>query len=88
MATGPPGKALESVNILKLIHSTEGQLCAVGIIDTALQIDGFMEAEQAVPVGSDIVMDVKSLGSRESRWVRIKLQIRQNLVRIWRGMIT
>lgn len=43
----------------------------MGIIDTALQIPGFMEAEQAVPVGSDIVMDVKSLGSRESRWEKV-----------------
>ena len=55
----------------KLIHPTEGQLCAVGIIDTALQVPGFMEAEQAVPVGSDIVMDVKSTGSRESGWEKV-----------------
>ena len=39
----------------------------MGIIDAALQAPGFMEAEQAMPVGSDIVMDVKSTGSRE--WV-------------------
>ena len=43
----------------------------MGSIDTALQVPGFMEAEQAVPVGSDIVMDVKSTGSRESGWEKV-----------------
>ena len=43
----------------------------MGIIDTALQAPGFTEAEQVVPVGSDTVMDVKSMGSRESGWEKV-----------------